>query len=255
MVIIVLWYRPQLKEESMRKVSGMICLLTALCLVFPIPASAQDGQPGPAMDVTGQAMVMVPPNQASIAFAVETSEIRAASALEKNAKITDKVIRALKKAAEGGLDVSTSSFTLQPLYEREKEPGAKTAVTAPRGYRVSTSIIVKTLKLDTVGELIDAAVSSGATRVGSLSFSRSDSAELQKQTAASALENAMENAKALAQAAGLVLKEITHIQFVPNIVQPGGMEMALAEGDAIVPITPGQIVVESYVNVTYELAR
>ncbi|MGI6398334.1 MAG: SIMPL domain-containing protein [Desulfomonilia bacterium] len=70
-----------------------------------------------------------------------------------------------------------------------------------------------------------------------------------------ALANAIENAKVLAKAAGLNLKGITYIQFVPNMMQPGGMELALAEGEAVTPILPGQINVESYVNLTYEIAR
>ena len=239
----------------MRNVSGMIFMLAVFCLWAMVPAHAQDERSVPTMDVTGQASITVPPNQASIFFAVETSEPRAALALEKNTKLTDRVIRELKKAAGKDTEISTSSFTLQPLYEREKDSGSRSSAIVPKAYRVNHSIIVKTPALDTIGELIDAAVSAGATRVSSLSFSRSDNDELQKQTAARALENAMENAKVLARSAGLDLKEITYIQFVPNIVQPRGGEAVLAEGDALMPILPGQVVIDSYVNVTFELGR
>ncbi len=239
----------------MRRECRTIGVLTALFALLTLPAGAQDRCPGMSMDVTGQAVMSVAPNQAVITFTVETSEAKASSAVERNAKLADRVIRALKQKAEQDITLSTSSFHIQPVYEREKKPDASNSGFTPKAYRVSNSIVVKTGRIERIGELIDTAVSAGATRVGSLSFSRSDSDELQRQAAAMALENAVENAKVLAKAAGLNLKGITYIQFVPNMMQPGGMELALAEGQVVTPILPGQITVESYVNVTYEIAR
>ena len=39
------------------------------------------------------------------------------------------------------------------------------------------------------------------------------------------------------------------------MLQPGGPRFAVAEGDSLTPVIPGQITFESYVNLTYELAR
>jgi uncharacterized protein YggE len=239
----------------MRRDYRIVGLFTALFALLTLPAGAQDRQPGMSMDVTGQAVMSVAPNQAVITFTVETSEAKAASAVEKNARLSDRVIRSLKQTAEQDIFLSTSSFHIQPLYEREKKPDTSISALTPKAYRVSNSIVVKTGRVEKIGELIDAAVAAGTTRVGSLSFSRSDSDALQRQAAARALENAVENAKILAKTAGLSLKGITYIQFVPNMMQPGGMEIALAAGEAVTPILPGQITIESYVNLTYEIAR
>ena len=240
----------------MIKEYGLIIVLMTLLMWFPLPAGAQEQLPGMSMDVTGQAVIRVPPDQAVIVFSVETSGPKAATALEKNAQLTDKVIQVLKKTAGKDAAVSTSSFHVHPVYdEREDGQGVKHAAPAPRAYRVRNSIAVETRRMDGIGELIDAAVAAGATRVGSLSFSRSDGVSLQRQAAAMALKNAIENAKVLAQAADISLKGITYIQFVPNMIHPGGAEMIMAEGDVLTPVIPGQITVESYVNVTYELAR
>ncbi len=239
----------------MKREYRTIGVLVVLFALLTLPAGAQDRQPGTSMDVTGQAVMSVAPNQAIITFTVETSEAKAASAVERNAKLSDRVIRALKQKAEQDITLSTSSFHIQPIHVRENKPDASSSGFTPKAYRVSNSIVIKTGRIERIGELIDAAVAAGATRVGSLSFSRSDSDVLQRQAAAMALENAVENAKVLAKAAGLSLKGITYIQFVPNMMQPGGMELALAEGEAVTPILPGQITVESYVNLTYEIAR
>lgn len=239
----------------MRKCYHTIGVLTALFVLLTLPAGAQDRQPVMSMDVTGQAVMSVAPNQAIITFTVETADAKAASAVKKNAQLADGVIRALKQKAEQDITLSTSGFHIQPVHERDKKTDASSSGFIPKAYRVSNSIVVKTGRIERIGELIDAAVAAGATRIGSLSFSRCDSDELQRQAAAMALANAIENAKVLAKAAGLNLKGITYIQFVPNMMQPGGMELALAEGEAVTPILPGQINVESYVNLTYEIAR
>jgi uncharacterized protein YggE len=240
------------KEGAMKRDYRTIGVLTALFALLTLPAGAQDRQPGMSMDVTGQAVMSVAPNQAIITFTVETTDAKAASAVEKNAQRADRVIRALNQKAEKDINLSTSGFHIQPIYERDKKPDASISGLTPKAYRVSNSIVVKTGRIERIGELIDAAVAAGTTRIGYLSFSRSDSDILQRQAAAMALENAVENAKVLAKAAGLSLKGITYIQFVPNMMQPGGIELALAEGEAVTPILPGRITVESYVNLTYE---
>ena len=185
---------------------GIIVLLTALFAWLPATAGAQDQQPGRSMDVTGQAVVSAEPNLAVVSFSVETSSAKAASCLKENSKITEVVIRALRGAAGAGAEISTSSFSLQPIYGREKNTQDKRADHAPEAYRVSNSISVKTGRIDGVGELIDAAVAAGATRVNGVTFSRSDGNELQKKAAEMALKNAVENAQVLARAAGVRLR-------------------------------------------------
>jgi uncharacterized protein YggE len=232
---------------------GIIGLLTALLIWLPAAAGAQNQPPARSMDVTGQAVVSTEPDLAVASFTVETSSAKAASTLKENSRITQGVIRALKQAAGPGAEVSTSRFSLQPVYGREKKSSDQGGGHVPEAYRVTNAISVKTSRVDGLGELIDAAAAAGATRVHGITFSRSDSDELQRQAAETALKNAVENAEVLAKAAGVRLKGITYIQFVPTMMQPGGARITMAEGDSLTPVIPGQISFESYVNLTYEL--
>ena len=228
------------------------------CIVFMTglyaAACAQDKPQIPTIDVTGKGVITAEPNIATITFSVETSEKKAATALRKNAVQAKALIDALKTASKEA-EITTSNFSLYPLYEKDSAIKERTGRPSPDAYRVNNSVIVKTPGIDTVGTLIDAAVDAGANRIGSLSFSRSDHDQLIKQAAAKALENAMEYGEELAKAAGLTIKRILHIQYVPGGAAYGYQEMALAEERIPTPITPGRILIESFVNVTFEVEQ
>ena len=243
------------EEAKMIRKYAFICtcivFMTGLCAA----ACAQDKPQIPTIDVTGKGVIMAEPNIATITFSVETSEKKAAEALKKNAAGTKALMNALNTASKQEASITTSNFSLYPVYEKNSGMKEKTGRPHPDEYRVNNTVIVKTSRIDGVGTLIDAAVDAGANRIGSLSFSRSDHDQLIKQAAAKALENAMEYGEELAKAAGLTIKRILHIQYVPGGAAYGYQEMALAEERIPTPITPGRIPIESFVNVTFEVEQ
>jgi uncharacterized protein YggE len=134
------------------------CIVFMLCMYAA--ACAQDKPQAPAIDVTGRGVITAEPNMATITFSVETSEKKAADALKKNAAGTKALMDALKMASKEEAEITTSKFSLFPLYE--KDSGRQ----RPDAYRVNNSVIVKTPEIDEVGTLIDAAVDAGANRIG-----------------------------------------------------------------------------------------
>ena len=229
------------------------------CIVFMTgmyaAACAQDTPSIPTIDVTGKGVITAEPDMATITFSVETSEKKAADALKKNAVDTKALMEALKMASREDPTITTSNFSLYPLYEKNSGIKERTVRQSPYAYRVNNSVIVKTPGIDEVGTLIDAAVEAGANRIGSLSFSRSDSDRIHKQAAAKALNNAMEYGQELAKAAGLTIKRILHIRYVPGGSVYGYQHMALAEARPPTPIAPGQIPIEASVDVTFEVEQ
>ncbi len=218
-------------------------------------SSAQDQPKVATLDVTGRGVIMADPNMATITFSVETSEKKAADALENNARITKRLMEVLKGAAKAQATITTSNFSVYPLYDENTAPRETKAGISPRGFRVTNSVIVRTSGIDEVGLLIDSAAAAGANRIGSLSFGRSDQDQMQKQAAAKAIENALELGEELARAAGLRVSRIVHIQHVSAGPVPEYREMAFAEARTPTPIAPGQIPVESYVQVSFELKQ
>jgi len=214
-------------------------------------AFAQDKPQQPTIDVTGKGTVIVEPNMAVITFAIETSEKKAVDALKKNAQSMKRIMEAIKKTTKEHGTISTSNFSVYPLYERDSLGKDSSARQSPIAYRVNNSLTVQTSTIEEIGILIDTAVDAGANRIGSLSFTRDDLGQIQKQAAAKALENAMEYGEELAKTAGLVIDKILYIQYVPDGAVYRYQRMALAEDGVQTPVSPGRIPVEANVHVSF----
>jgi uncharacterized protein YggE len=227
----------------------------SLILILFIYAStyAQERQEVPTLDVTGRGVIMAQPNEATITLSVETTEKKASDALKKNALSTKSLIDSLQELFKEQTTITTSNFSVSPVYEKSLEINEITHRANPVAYRINNSVIVKTSRIDDVGLLIDKAVDAGANRIGLLSFGRSDLEQLHKQAASRALENAMEHAEELAKVAGLSIKRILYIQYAPSGSVYNYPEIAFAEQRISTPISPREITLESFVNVIFEL--
>jgi uncharacterized protein YggE len=151
------------------------------------------------ISVSGQATTFVEPDRLNIRFGIEVQKPTAKEALDENSAQMNKVIEAIKSAGINDDEITTSQFSIYPVYEsyQEKETGIyKQRLT---GYSVSNIIQVKTPKLDLVSEIIDAAVDSGVNRVDSVWFSLSE--KKQQQVSDDLLAEAIKNARSKAEKA------------------------------------------------------
>jgi len=237
----------------MMKRYSIICIGILFSILMCAAVSAREKPETPTIDVTGKGTIMAEPNMATIIFSVETSEKKAADALRKNALSTQGLIDALEKASKEKPAITTSNFSVYPLYDKASSIKSESGRPHPRAFRVNNSVIIKTPGINEVGALIDAAVDAGANRIGSLSFSRSDYDQLVKQAAGKAFENAMEYGEELAKAAGLTIKRILYIQYVPGEAAHNYQRMTLAGERTPTPIVPGKVPIESFVNVSFEV--
>lgn len=237
----------------MKRRYGLIVALAIAAASIPLTVSAQDGAFIPTIDVTGKGVITAAPNLASASFSIENADARADAALKRNAEIAGRVMAALKKLSIRELTVSTSSYTVHPLYDRDRDIFEKSGRAVPKGYRVRNSVTITTSRLDRMGAIIDAAVAAGADRVGSLTFLRSDGDLLEQEAAARALENAADCARRLAREAGLEIRRIRSVQYLPQ--DPESVGEVTAQAEEQVHVIPGRISFKAYVSVTFELAH
>lgn len=149
--------------------------------------------------VTGQAMTSVKPDLLNIQFGIDVQKPTAKEALDENTAHMNEVVAGIKSAGISENEISTSQFSIYPVYEsyQEKETGIyKQKLT---GYAVSNIIKVETKKLDLAPAIIDSAVDAGANRVDSVFFSLSP--KMQKQVSDDLLSEAVSNAKSKAEKA------------------------------------------------------
>lgn len=263
---------------SIGKRQFAIIAIAALVLLAPAtflskqPATAAESTDTPrTISVTGVSTTKVRPDTITILFAIETQEKTAREAAKSNADIADKVIDALQAAGASEDEISTSQYSLFPVYDyvESKEPcyteNGRTYCPPPNGslvltgYRAVNSITVESARLDMAGQWIDDAVEAGANRVDSIYYSLS--AEKQDETRNILIPMAVQDAKNKADVAleplGTSVTNIVTINLdnYPSIIYPKrGFEYD-AGSPATTPIMAGPQEVSATVHVTFEIGQ
>ena len=212
------------------------------------------GQPvGRTLSVSGSGEAFLTPDIAFINIGVHTEAATAAEAVADNTTQTETLIQALIDFGIAAEDIRTTNFSIWPMDQFDPVTGRSTG---EKFYAVDNTVYVTVRELDGLGDLLDAAVTAGANTVNSIQFDVADKDDALQQARAEAVEDAREQAQAIAQSAGLSLGEIQSISFISPQPYPifdgrGGGGGAAAE--AAVPIQPGQLTFTVTVNVTYVL--
>ena len=229
--------------EILRRIRFVIIILVVGYLFHPVAYASEKAA---TLEVIGTGRVMVDPNVALLAFAVETNARGAGEAVAANAERTQKLIRTLKGVMGPKDTIKASNFDLSPVY-------SKTDLFRPEGYRVSNRVILETRTLDRVGRLIDAAVAANVSRINSLQFQNDQHEVNQKMASKAAVKYALVSARELAKAADLDLRRIVTISFTGHepVSRPYMAEAAFARSQT--PIEVGQIPVVARVRVVFEV--
>jgi uncharacterized protein YggE len=209
--------------------------------------------------VTGQGKVAYQPDLAIVTLGVQIDKAKQADeALNQlNAKVKN-IIKAVKEAGIAENDIQTQNYSLYPQYDY------KDNISVVSGYNANQQLTVKIAAYDQapdkLSQVIAAASKAGANQVNNLAFDASNLNDLKQQARIRAIADAREKSGALAQAAGVKLKNISG--WWENLIQPtpyasydygkGGM----GAGGAVIeqPQTPSgsrEIVVE--IGVTFNI--
>lgn len=212
------------------------------------------------MTIRGEATLDKPADQLRIRIGVVTEDADAEEALERNSQRMSDVIEALKESGLTDKDYKTAQFSIQPRYSPRPRNADQNWRPKIVGYQVTNTLYVKTSKLDSAGELIQAANEAGANTIDSISFALANPRAYRSEAIAAATANARNDAQTLAEAADLRLVRIVSITLdgahAPAPIQVRrGMEMAMA-GNAPPgpPIAGGDVTVRANVAIVYEIA-
>ena len=121
----------------------------------------------------GTATASSNPDTLIIVLGVESVAKTANESLSENSNSLNSVISSLSDSGISKDDIQTSNFSIYPLYDNieDSDGNWKQIVNA---YRVSNILSIQTEKIDSAGDIIDVAVSSGANRVDDVLFQLSD---------------------------------------------------------------------------------
>jgi uncharacterized protein YggE len=130
------------------------------------------------ISVSGSSTISSNPDTLIIVLGVESEAKTANDSLSQNSGSLNSVISALTNSGISEDDIQTSNFSIYPLYDSIKDSDGNWQQIL-NGYRVSNILLIQTDKINSAGDIIDAAVYSGANRVDNISFQLSDD-KLQK---------------------------------------------------------------------------
>ncbi|HUF74971.1 MAG TPA: SIMPL domain-containing protein [Longimicrobiales bacterium] len=215
-------------------------------------ASAQQApvQEAPFIEVSGQASVELPADQAEISFAMETRADEASAAAGENAEEMTRVLQAIRSAGLPGLEIETFGYSLQPQYSTNDQ-----RVRSIVGYVAYNNIRVTIDDVDQLGRLIDLAVGAGANRVASISFSASDTEAARAQALAEAVANARAQAQAIAASLGYALGPPLEVRGGAQRPPPIAFEAmrSVQAQSAPTPIEAGSQSVDANVTIRFAL--
>ena len=230
----------------------MRALTTALLatLVITATASAQVNAPEPpTVVVSGEGVVTAVPDQAWIRIGAESRAKASKEAQSRNAEAMAAVQQRMTSLGIPKDAVRTLAIDLQMEYDYAN--GRQT----PRGFVARNTIEVRVEDFAKLGDVLDAAVGSGATTLHGLRFDVKRREALEREAMQLAVANAMGRADALAAGARRGIDRVIRIE--ESSVSRGGeapvMAMRMKAEDAGTPVAAGELEIRAQVRLTASL--
>jgi len=232
----------------MRMMLITLCILGTLLTATPTKA---DERPLQTISVSGQGKVAAPPDMATVHTGVVTEAATSRQALAANNEAMEKIMAVIKTHHVASKDVQTSSFTVSPVYRRNRQGGGRSEIV---GYRVQNQLRVHVRNLPNLGEVLDALVQAGSNQVSGISFGVEDPISLLNQVRSGAIGDARSRAAVYAQAAGVRLGPVRSISEVPVQIPRTRQFAAFTERPAAsVPVATGEMEFAVTVYVVFDL--
>ena len=209
----------------------------------------------PILSVSGSGMVQGTPDQAAVTLGIVTRAETAGEAQQENAAKATAIRNALAALGIEDKDIKTEDYNFSPEYSRERNERGVII-----GYTASNTTRVKVRNVALAGDVVDAALSSGANTVRSLDFSIRDTDCLRKRALESAVKDARDKADAIAHALGKSIVGVHHVTENTGMFQPrqsNGM-MMMKSMDAAAESTPleaGTLSLTADVHIEFILSR
>lgn len=222
-------------------------------------AIAQQPSPRPlrpaTLQVTGRAKVAAAPDRVYIDLGVTTQAQKSQAAAAQNAKRVSAVITAVKRAAGGGAQLTTTQYSIGASYNYPRDGGTPTIT----GYTASNVVQVRLDDLEKIGRVIDAATQAGSNNVQDIRFALRDEQALRGEALREAALDARQDAATLAGALGLRIVRVRKVDeqspaVMAPLVYPQARQFARVESAPSTPVEAGTIDVSATITLTVEVA-
>ena len=235
--------------------SFITTLLIILQLVFLLSSCSNSNLPTAENDgilVTGSATIQTSPDLATLRVGVQSFDKNVEKAVNDNNTKIESIILNLGNKGLTEKDMETDQFNISPQREyRNNNPPIVV------GYNVSNILTVKIRNLESLGEIMQVAVGSGANTINGLSFSIEDPNPLRQKARGFAMEDALSRAEILADASGVEVGKpisIQELSYGGPVVKSENLAGAEFAMDARIPIqTPSEVGIQINLQVRFEI--
>lgn len=232
--------------RRMRYVLPVAIATTLLSLSLVPPALAQE-QLMRTLTVTGRGTESIPTTISQVSLGVEVQGRTAEEVQQEAAQRTSAVVELLRSRNVDKL--TTTGIYLSPQYSYENN------VQELIGYTASNTVSFE-IPTEQAGNILDSAVSAGASRIDGVSFIAAEEAiaTAQNQALREATQAAQEQADVVLEALGLTRDEVVNIQINGAVPPPPPIPLAAraaleqSAADATTPVVGGEQQVEAAVT-------
>ncbi|MBS9432493.1 MULTISPECIES: oxidative stress defense protein [Photorhabdus] len=191
---------------------GLAAMLSA---GVPLAAQAADLPGVPHVITSGNAVVKAEPDIATLMINVNISAKDASGAKKQVDELVAKYFDFLKKNGIEKKDIDAANLRTQPDYEYDNVSGKSVL----KGYRAIRSVEVKVRKLEQLNDLLDGALKAGLNEIVSVQFGVDNPQKYRDEARQKAIENAIEQADALAKGFNSKVGSIYSINYrAPEVI-------------------------------------
>ncbi len=212
-------------------------------------------EPVPVIAVTGEGLINVTPDMATISIGVTTEGETARAAMDANNAQLSAALAQIRAAGVEDKDIQTSGLSLGPRYDYNRTKSDGTAQIT--GFMASNNVTVRIRALEKLGGVLDAVVTDGANTLGGVSFGLQDPDPVLDAARKDAVRDARRKAELYAAAAGVRLGPVRSISEQSGYAPPVPMQMTERSyaKDASVPVASGEVGVAANVSIVWAIAE
>lgn len=201
--------------------------------------------------VSGVGKMTLAPDLAQLDLGVRVEKESVAEAQSEAARVMNAVVAALVAEGVEEKDIQTTWFSIEPVYQWDKETWQQILV----AYRVSNTVRVNIHDIASAGRIIDSATAAGGDYmvVNALQFTVDEVESYYTELRELAMADAKAKAEQLALLSGVMLGAPTYIsEGGGSAGLPVPIYRSVAEGEST-PILPGQMEIALSVQVVYSI--
>ena len=224
-------------------------LFFVLALIAALPVIAQQNSERSVVNVTGEGIVKVEPDEVLIKSRIEHEGNSAAEVKKQNDEVVNKVIKYLKAQGIDDKNINTEYVNLNKRYDYNDKTYS---------YVANQAISIRLENLKDYEKIMKGLLENGLNRIDGIQFKSSEMEKYEKEARKLAVLDAQSRAKELAQPLGqdigkaVSISEMDYNSFQPVYRMDEAVEMSAAK-DGQQTIAPGELEIKIKVNVGFEL--